>query len=62
MSESAQKQGRNVLHGTLNSGSLEVGTFDVVSLIDVIEHVDNPVELIGLCKALLKPGGVVRLD
>jgi 2-polyprenyl-3-methyl-5-hydroxy-6-metoxy-1,4-benzoquinol methylase len=33
--------------------------FDVVVLADVIEHLDDPVDGIGRCAALLRPGGVL---
>ena len=35
------------------------GGFDVVVLADVIEHLDDPVDGIARCAALLKPGGVL---
>lgn len=39
-----------------------VGTFDAVTLWDVIEHVDDPRKLLKRCKELLKPGGVLLMD
>lgn len=35
------------------------GAFDVIVLADVIEHLDDPVEAIDRCAALLAPGGVL---
>ena len=35
------------------------GTFDVVVLADVLEHLDDPVAAIDQCAALLKPSGVL---
>jgi 2-polyprenyl-6-hydroxyphenyl methylase/3-demethylubiquinone-9 3-methyltransferase len=38
------------------------GTFDAVTLWDVIEHVNDPVEIIGRAYERLRPGGVLLLD
>ena len=48
----------------LDKGALEVlpdGQFDVISLIEVIEHVERPAEVLGLCSRLLRPGGLLLL-
>ena len=37
----------------------ECGSFDVVVLADVLEHLDDPVAGIAQCAALLRPGGVL---
>jgi SAM-dependent methyltransferase len=37
------------------------GTFDVVSAIEVIEHVTDPVAVLGTIRTLLKPGGLLFL-
>lgn len=39
--------------------ALGVSQFDVISLVDVIEHVSNPVGLLRDCEAALAPGGVL---
>jgi SAM-dependent methyltransferase len=46
-----------ILCGTLQDVSLEPGSFDVVTLWDVLEHVREPGEFLRLCGALLKSGG-----
>jgi SAM-dependent methyltransferase len=35
--------------------------FDVISLIEVIEHVEHPLDVLGLCSRLLRPGGLLLL-
>ena len=36
--------------------------FDVVTLWDVLEHVDNPLRTLKSCREMLKPGGVLALS
>ncbi len=38
------------------------GRFDLVTLFDVIEHVEEPVELLAAARRLLNPGGIVVLE
>ena len=40
---------------------LPAESFDVVSLLEVIEHVDQPLEALALCSRLLKRGGLLLL-
>jgi SAM-dependent methyltransferase len=40
---------------------LPSGTFDLVTLWDVLEHVPDPVALLARCRDVLRPGGVVAL-
>ncbi len=47
--------------GTGNPALLEEEAFDFVTLQDVIEHVEDPRELIGRLTSLLKPGGVLMV-
>jgi 2-polyprenyl-3-methyl-5-hydroxy-6-metoxy-1,4-benzoquinol methylase len=48
-----------LLQGVLPHPELAGRRFDVVSLIDVVEHVTDPVGLLRQCAAMLNPGGVV---
>jgi len=47
-----------LLQGTFPHPQLEGQTFDVITLIDVIEHVNAPVELLRACASALNPGGI----
>jgi SAM-dependent methyltransferase len=49
--------GLDIQDGVLNTGMFSTGTFDVITLWDVIEHVPNPHQLLVLIHSLLKPEG-----
>lgn len=53
----AQERGLNVIVGTQDAPELQGKTFDVVTMWDVIEHVDSPSEEMAKAYHLLKPGG-----
>lgn len=53
----AQKQGLDIIIGTQDAPELQGKTFDVVTMWDVIEHVDGPSEEMAKAYHLLKPGG-----
>lgn len=46
---------------TLEEARFDAASFDAVVLIDVIEHVADPLGLLKECARLLKPGGIVYL-
>jgi 2-polyprenyl-3-methyl-5-hydroxy-6-metoxy-1,4-benzoquinol methylase len=59
LSDRARSRGANVISGTLPHPALEDRAFDIVTLVDVVEHVSDPV---GLCRAArdrLAPGGLL---
>ena len=39
--------------------ALPDGSFDIISLIEVVEHLEHPLEVLALCSRLLKPGGLL---
>jgi SAM-dependent methyltransferase len=41
--------------------ALPDGSFDIISLIEVVEHLEHPLEALALCSRLLKPGGLLLL-
>ena len=57
----AQAKGLEVYNDGVESDKWEENSFDVISIIDVIEHVDNPNEIISNCYRLLKSGGILVL-
>ncbi|HZD10055.1 MAG TPA: class I SAM-dependent methyltransferase [Candidatus Binatia bacterium] len=57
----AQRRGLPVVQGTLESLGAEQGTLDVVTMWDVIEHVDDPPAELAQAYRLLKPGGVIAV-
>jgi 2-polyprenyl-3-methyl-5-hydroxy-6-metoxy-1,4-benzoquinol methylase len=48
-----------VLAGTLEKAAFPSGSFDVVTLMDVIEHVPEPLALMHEIYRVLRPGGVI---
>jgi len=57
--EQARAQGLHMIEGTLSSAELTDGSFDVVTMWDVIEHVTDPLGEIQSAFRLLKPGGML---
>jgi SAM-dependent methyltransferase len=55
--------GLNVLRGDVSDASMRgLGMFDVIVMLDVIEHVPDPAEVMALCSRHLEPGGIVVLS
>jgi len=57
--EKARRRGLTVITGDLTSSALPLGTFDLIRMGHVIEHVPNPLEMLRRSVDLLRPGGVV---
>ncbi len=57
----ARQDGLQVVEGTLASADLQDASFDVITLWDVIEHVEHPLAEVREVFRLLKPGGVVAV-
>ncbi len=54
----AERRGLRVVQGTLASAALPPGSFDVVTMWDVIEHLTDPKAELLRINRLLKPGGI----
>lgn len=57
----AQEEGISVLQGTLDSPELNDRRFDVITMWDVIEHLDDPSAELDKSFHLLKPGGLLAV-
>lgn len=58
----ADHYGITIRQGSLFEQPYEPGSFDVVTLWDVIEHTPDPAAVLDRCQMLLKPGGVLVVN
>jgi 2-polyprenyl-3-methyl-5-hydroxy-6-metoxy-1,4-benzoquinol methylase len=56
------ERGLNVVSGILGPGIFAPGSFDVVLMGDVIEHLPDPTETMRIVRRVLKPGGAVFIS
>jgi 2-polyprenyl-3-methyl-5-hydroxy-6-metoxy-1,4-benzoquinol methylase len=61
LSHARDEYGLDVRDRPLAELELEPGSFDVVTLNSVLEHVNRPLELLGEVRPLLRPGGALFL-
>jgi 2-polyprenyl-3-methyl-5-hydroxy-6-metoxy-1,4-benzoquinol methylase len=54
--------GLNVSPSAVEDADLQPGSYDVVALFDVIEHISNPKQLLAHLRTLLRPGGCLVLS
>lgn len=57
--EQGRGRGLNIFRGALGEADFEDGSFDAVTLWDVLEHFSRPGEAVRTVNRLLKPGGYV---
>ncbi len=60
LASAARQRDLPVIEGSFPNDAI-AGQFDVITLIDVIEHVDNPLEILNSARQLLAPDGVCVL-
>ena len=59
----AKKQyGLKILQGSLSNKALRKSSYDVITLLDVIEHVPEPERFLRRCYELLAPGGLLFIS
>ncbi len=55
-----RSRGLRIISGVADEPTLaDLGTFDVIVMLDVIEHLPDPRETLVLCERYLNPGGVI---
>lgn len=57
----AQQKGINVINASLMEAELDAGSFDIITMNNVLEHTLNPVTELKKAYSLLKPSGVLYL-
>lgn len=54
--------GLKVVQGSIEQRSLKRNSYDVITLLDVIEHVAEPEKFLRRCSELLAPGGLIFIS
>jgi len=60
--EQGRKQGLDIRTGTVESAGFSDGSFDAITMFDVIEHLQYPADTLKKIKELLAPGGVIVIN
>ena len=53
---------RQIHHGTLATAKFRPGSFDLITLLDVFEHLPHPIQELARCRRLLKPSGLLVIN
>jgi 2-polyprenyl-3-methyl-5-hydroxy-6-metoxy-1,4-benzoquinol methylase len=61
LAERARRTGAEIIVGDIESGGVSGRRFDVITLLDLIEHLLDPVAALRRCHELLAPGGRIVL-
>jgi 2-polyprenyl-3-methyl-5-hydroxy-6-metoxy-1,4-benzoquinol methylase len=59
--EFGRARGAVIRAGTLREAELPEGAYDLVTMMEVVEHVEDPVDLLARAGRLLRPGGALYL-
>jgi len=62
LAEDARESGCPLWEGRLQDIDFAGNTFDVVRLNHVLEHTQNPLEELKICRSILKPGGILFIS
>jgi 2-polyprenyl-3-methyl-5-hydroxy-6-metoxy-1,4-benzoquinol methylase len=62
LSDTARKRGLAVKTGTLEDAHYPDATFDAATLLDVIEHLEDPLATLAEIHRILRPGGVLVIE
>ena len=62
LAEQGRKRGLKIHCGTIEKNEFDAGSFDLVTLWDVIEHLPRPKDALVECRRLLKPGGLIMVN
>lgn len=54
--------GIEVLIGPIEQQSFLDQSFDIIALMDVLEHIPDPIKTLGVCFRLLKPDGIILIQ
>jgi 2-polyprenyl-3-methyl-5-hydroxy-6-metoxy-1,4-benzoquinol methylase len=60
--ELARRRGLDVFTGTLEQAGFRAGSFDVVTMWDVLEHLEDPVATVAIAADVLKGDGLLALS
>lgn len=57
-----ERFGKNIHIGTLESNSFSKSFFSVITMVELIEHLEDPAAALKKCYDLLKPGGMLLIQ
>jgi 2-polyprenyl-3-methyl-5-hydroxy-6-metoxy-1,4-benzoquinol methylase len=60
--QKGRAKGLNIISGDIFSAKFSSEYFDIITLLDVIEHVPNPKTTLEEAKRILKPGGLLTIN
>lgn len=61
-SQTANSRGISTFNGLLEHADYEEGTFDIITMFNVIEHIATPADLLTDVLRIMKPGGVLLIE